>query len=89
VTPNRPTTANPLLRIEVVDAMADSERRRPARPKRIGPAPQSVVALKGSAEWKAWLDEFADHCRLGLADTIAQSLISYADVRAFRAPPKR
>jgi hypothetical protein len=47
------------------------------------------VALKGSLEWKAWLDGFAGHCRLGLADTIEQSLLSYAKERDFQGPPKR
>jgi hypothetical protein len=48
-----------------------------------------VVALKGSPEWKAWLDSFSGHCRLGLADTIEQSLVYYAQERGFRGPPKR
>jgi hypothetical protein len=47
------------------------------------------VALKGSPEWKAWLDEFAGHCRLGLADTIEQSLDHYAQARRYHRPPKR
>jgi hypothetical protein len=69
--------------------MADLERRRPGRPRRPGPARGTVVALKGSPEWKAWLDGFASHCRLGLADTIEQSLLSYAKERDFGGPPKR
>jgi hypothetical protein len=64
-------------------------KRRPGRPKRIGPARETVVALKGSPEWKTWLDGFAGHCRLGLADTIEQSLINYAEERVFHPPPKR
>jgi hypothetical protein len=54
-----------------------------------GPVRETVVALKGASEWKAWLDEFADPCRLGLADTIEQSLLSYAKQRGFRDLPKR
>jgi hypothetical protein len=69
--------------------MSNVERRRPGRPKRLGPARETVVALKGSMEWKAWLDEFASHCRLGLADTIEQSLLTYAKEREFGIPPKR
>ena len=69
--------------------MADLERRRPGRPKRAGPARETVVALKGSTEWKAWLDGFASHCRLGLADTIEQSLLTYAKKRDYGGPPKR
>ena len=69
--------------------MAEPERRKPGRPRRAGPARETVVALKGSPEWKAWLDEFAGHCRLGLADTIEQSLLCYAKEREFGVPPKR
>jgi hypothetical protein len=69
--------------------MTERERRGPGRPRRVGPARETVVALKGSLEWKAWLDGFADHCRLGLADTIEQSLLCYAKERDFLGPPKR
>jgi hypothetical protein len=69
--------------------MEEPERRRPGRPRRAGPARETVVALKGSPEWKAWLDGFAGHCRLGLADTIEQSLLYYAGERDFAWPPKR
>ncbi|SIO57371.1 hypothetical protein SAMN05444166_5390 [Singulisphaera sp. GP187] len=69
--------------------MVESNSRKPGRPKRTGPARQTVVALRGSPEWKLWLDGFADHCRLGLADTIEQSLLCYAKDRGFRGPPKR
>ncbi len=69
--------------------MTDPGRRRPGRPRREGPARETVVALKGSPEWKAWLDGFAIHCRLGLADTIEQSLLSYAKERDYGGPPKR
>jgi hypothetical protein len=69
--------------------MTGQERRRPGRPKREGPARETVIALKGSTEWKAWLDGFAEHCRLGLADTVEQSLLWYAKERSFRGPPKR
>jgi hypothetical protein len=69
--------------------MTERKGRGPGRPKRVGPARETVVALKGSLEWKAWLDGFAGHCRLGLADTIEQSLLCYAKEREFQGPPKR
>lgn len=49
----------------------------------------TVLAVKGTTDWKAWLDEFATHCGLGLGDTIEQSLLFYARDRGFRPPPKR
>jgi hypothetical protein len=59
------------------------------RPKGLGPAREPLVSLRGSQQWKDWLDEFAAHCRLGLTDTIEQSLIRYAEERGFDKPPKR
>lgn len=73
----------------VVGLMATPGRRKPGRPRGGEPARETVVALKGAAAWKAWLDEFAAHCRLGLADTIEQALLAYARERGFRDPPKR
>ena len=73
----------------MVELMTEPERRKPARPRREGPPRETVVALKGSTGWKAWLDRFAGHCRLGLADTIEQSLDYYAQERRYRRPPKR
>ena len=64
-------------------------KRKPGRPKGPGPVRETVVALKGSRAWKDWLDGFAGHCRLGLADTVEQSLLFYAAKRAFQAPVKR
>jgi len=69
--------------------MAALERRKPGRPKRKGPAPETVVALKGTRAWKTWLDGFACHCRLGLADTIEQALLCYAKERMYDPPPER
>ncbi len=69
--------------------MTDPERRRPGRPRKVGPPREAAVALKGSPEWKAWLDGFAGHCRLGLADTVEQSLLCYAKQRDYGEPPKR
>ena len=69
--------------------MEEPKPRRPGRPRRVGPARETVVALKGLADWKTWLDGFAGHCRLGLADTIEQSLDYYAQERRYPRPPKR
>ena len=69
--------------------MVESKRRKPGRPKGLKPVRGTVVALKGSPDWKKWLDDFSGHCRLGLADTIEQSLVYYAKEREYRNPPKR
>jgi hypothetical protein len=73
----------------MVGMMAKPERRRPGRPRRATPLRGTVLAIKGSAEWKSWLDGFSSHCRLGLSDTIEQSLVHYAEERGYPEPPKR
>jgi hypothetical protein len=73
----------------MVATMAKPERRRPGRPRNAAPRRETVVAIKGSAEWKSWLDGFSAHCRLGLSDTIEQSLVYYAEERGYPEPPKR
>ena len=73
----------------MVRRMVEPKRRKPGRPKGPSPVRETVVTLKGSPEWKSWLDAFSYHCRLGLADTIEQSLVFYAVERGFPGPPKR
>lgn len=94
IMPNRLVTRPPRNgasppRITMVESMAEPKRKESGRPKGAGPVRETVVALKGTPEWKVWLDKFSGHCRLGLADTIEQSLVYYAQERRFRAPPKR
>jgi hypothetical protein len=76
-------------RIAMVGMMEKPRRRRPGRPKLAEPRRETVVAIKGSTEWKSWLDGFSSHCRLGLSDTIEQSLVYYAVERGYQEPPKR
>jgi hypothetical protein len=75
--------------MSMVATMTEKKRRKPGRPKGTGPVRETVISLKGTPEWKEWLDGFAEHCRLGIADTIEQSLIVYAKEREYGTPPKR
>ena len=61
-------------------------KKKPGRPK-ASIRRETVLGLKGTAEWKTWLEEFADHCRLSMADTIDQSLTEHAERKGFRPPP--
>ena len=49
----------------------------------------TIVALKGVPEYKTWLDEFARHSGLSIADTIGMALQDAAQAKGFRMPPKR
>jgi hypothetical protein len=50
---------------------------------------EMVVGIRGSAEWKEWIDAFAEHCRLNKVDIIDLALVDYARKMGFREPPKR
>jgi hypothetical protein len=60
------------------------------RPKSAeGPKP-NVLSIRGSTEWRDWLNELSDHCRLKSADVIDRALIVYAKQEGFaKSAPKR
>jgi hypothetical protein len=64
------------------------KKRKPGRPKGVTRR-ETVLGLKGTPEWKTWLEKFAEHCRLSMADTIDQALTEQAERKGFRPPPKR
>jgi hypothetical protein len=68
--------------------VAMAKKRKPGRPK-AEEKREPILTIKGLAEFKEWLAEFADHCGLSQVDTIGQALIAYAKEREFRPPPKR
>jgi hypothetical protein len=64
-------------------------KKKPGRPKGGGIRRETVLGLKGTPEWKTWLEEFAEHCRLSMADTIDQAVAEHAERKGFRPPPAR
>ena len=69
-------------------AIMAKKRRGPGRPKG-ETRRETIIALKGVPEYKAWLYEFAEFCGLSQADTVGQALMVYAKERGFRTPPNR
>jgi hypothetical protein len=57
----------------------------PAKPER----KPTVLAMKGSPEWKAWLDRAADHCRLSASTLVDLAVAEYVAARGFKEPPPR
>jgi hypothetical protein len=65
-----------------------AKKKGPGRPK--GPIRrETVLGLKGTPEWKTWLEEYAEFCRLSMVDTIDQDLAEGAKRKGFRSPPMR
>ena len=72
--------------------MMAKKSARAGRPSRRADAERKavVVALKGSPEWKAWVDDLAVHCRTDLSKLVDLALVELAKSRGFnREAPQR
>lgn len=65
--------------------------RKKAAPKRsAGKASTIAVTLRGSQEWKSWLEALAKHARLDVAKVIDRAVIDFAKKEGFGPEaPKR
>ena len=45
----------------MVKPMAEPKRKESDHPRSAGQVRETVVALKGTPEWKVWLDSFSGH----------------------------
>ncbi len=65
-----------------------------ARPKKSrkteapGPKP-TALTIKGSLEWRAWVDRGAEHCRTDVAKLVDAALVDYLKSRGFQEEPPR
>jgi len=66
-------------------------RKKAQGPKKPSKAPQGVaVAIKGSPEWKEWVERLADHCRCDVSALVDQALTEHARRNGFaEVPPRR
>ena len=63
---------------------------RPKKRKAETQARPTAVTIKGSLEWRAWLEEAAEHCRTDVAKFIDAAVVEYAKAKSVpKAPPKR
>ena len=54
-----------------------------------GPRP-TALTIKGSLEWRAWVEAGAEFCRTDVAKLVDAALVEYLKMRGFTvAPPKR
>jgi hypothetical protein len=57
--------------------------------KSAGASLRNIVVLRGTAEWKEWLDELAAANSAPLTVTIEQALKEFAEKLKVRRPPRR
>ncbi len=63
--------------------------RKAPKPKTAPGRLAVAFTLKGSPEWKAWVEELANHSRTDVSKLIDLALVEYAKARGIRDAPKR
>jgi hypothetical protein len=68
-----------------------AKKRMMPKAKRRETIPRStVLTMKGTEEWKAWLDQLSDHLRIPISTIVDLALVRYAKEMGFtKEPPKR
>lgn len=73
--------------------MAKTKAKPKTQPKASPPAPKGApiaVTVRGSEEWKGWVERGTEHCRLDTAKVIDAALIEFFRSRGFtEEAPKR
>jgi hypothetical protein len=64
--------------------------KKKATPKSKPSRPALAVTVRGSGQWKQWIEELADHCRMDVSTLVDLALVDFAKARGFGTPaPKR
>jgi hypothetical protein len=64
-------------------------RAKFGRPSKAGGPAPSVIGMRGTPQWRAWLGRLAEHCRATPSATIDRALAELARREGFEEPPKR
>src|ERR1700734_3475438 len=70
-----------------VDDVAKKQAAKPA-PKIVASQPNAIT-IRGSADWKSWLEDFAGRMRSRPTAVIDLALAKLAQLEGFREPPPR
>lgn len=62
-------------------------KRPPGEPTGSGTGKPLAVQIRGSAEWKAWVEELAEFDRSNIADMTDRAMAAYARTLGFLKPP--
>lgn len=65
-------------------------KRKQATAKAATGAKPTALTIRGSLDWRGWLERGADHCRTDVAKLVDAAVIEYLRGRGFEEmPPKR
>lgn len=74
-----------------MSTVATMAKKKAVSAKRSEPGPRrSVFQMKGTEEWKAWLDELAKTLRMPTSAVVDNALVMYAKAQGFtKEAPER
>lgn len=64
-----------------------AKKRKPADAAKNWPGKPLAIQVRGSAEWKQWLEELAEFDRSTIADISDRAIAAYARQIGFPKPP--
>jgi hypothetical protein len=76
-------------KVEPAEKAESKGAGRTGRPPSAAGPKHNVLSIRGSSEWRDWLNRLADHSRLKAADVIDRALILYARHEGFDEPAPR
>jgi hypothetical protein len=65
------------------------KNQRPKATVSLGVASPIVASIRGTPEWKTWLEDLAKANRQSVSGMIDLALADYARTRGFKPPPER
>jgi hypothetical protein len=73
---------------EAMNAVATMAKKKQASVRKPEPPPEpeprrAVLQMKGTVEWKGWLDRLARHLRMPTSSVVDNALVEYAKARGF------
>lgn len=71
-----------------MQTMARPKKRAVGRPKNLGPKP-TLVSLRGSEEYREWLEGLANRSHLPMAILLEHALREYAERHGYEKPQPR
>jgi hypothetical protein len=71
----------------------ESLMARPRKPKAVkkplDTVRRQIISIRGTEEWRDWLNRLSDHCRTDGAKLVDAALVAYAQSKGFNEPPPR
>lgn len=65
------------------------KKKEPTRMSDLAPSQPLAVQVRGTPQWKEWVEELAEFARMPVSGIVDTALAQFAIILGFRPPPKR